>query len=94
MKIKPLGERILVKPIEEKNETNAGIILPDTAKEKPQQAEVLAVGEGKYIEGKLMPLSVKKGDKILFSRYGGDEIKVDGKELKFLNESDILAIIE
>jgi len=94
MKIKPLGERILVKPIEEKNETNAGIILPDTAKEKPQQAEVLATGDGKYIEGKLMPLSVKKGDKILFSRYGGDEIKVDGKELKFLNESDILAIID
>lgn len=94
MKLKPLGDRVLVKPIEEKNETSAGIILPGTAKEKPQQAEVLAVGEGKFIEGKLMPLSVKKGDKILFSKYGGDEIKIDGEELKFLQENDILAIIE
>lgn len=94
MELKPLGERVLVKPIEEKSETKSGIILPSTAKEKPQEGEVLATGEGKYIEGKLVPLSVKKGDRILFSRYGGDEIKIDGEELKFLSESDILAIIE
>ena len=94
MKLKPLGDRVLVKPLEEEELSKGGIVLPDTAKEKPQKGEVLAVGEGKYIEGKLVPLPVKKGDKILFSKYGGDEIKIEGEELKILSEADILAIIE
>lgn len=94
MKIKPLGDRVLVRQLEGEEKSKAGIILPDSAKEKPQEGEVLAVGEGKYIEGKLIPLAVKKGDKVLFSKYGGDEIKVDGEELKILQESDILAILE
>lgn len=94
MKLKPLADRVLVKPSESLEKSKSGIVLPSSVKEKPQEGEVLAVGEGKYIDGKLMPLSVKKGDKVLFSKYGGDEIKVEGEELKILQESDILAIIE
>jgi len=94
MKIKPLGDRVLIRPLESLEKSKAGIVLPESAKEKPQEGEVLSTGDGKYIEGKLVPLSVKKGDKVLFSKYGGDEIKVDGEELKILQESDILAIIE
>lgn len=94
MKIQPLGERVLIEPTEDLEISKSGIVLPSTSKEKPQKGKVLAVGEGKYIEGKLIPLSVKKGDEVLFSKYGGDEIKIDNKELKILNESDILAIIE
>lgn len=94
MKLKPLGDRVLVRPLENLEKSKSGIVLPDTAKEKPQEGEVLAIGSGKYVEGKLVPLDLKKGDKVLFSKYGGDEIKVEGEELKILPESDILAIIE
>jgi chaperonin GroES len=94
MKLKPLGDRVIVRQLESQDEAKFGIVLPDSAKEKPQQGEILAIGEGKYLAGKLVPLAVKVGDKILFSKYGGDEIKIDGKELKILQESDILAIIE
>lgn len=94
MKIKPLGDRILVEQLEAEEKTVGGIILPNSAKEKPQEGKVVAVGSGKIIDGKKMPLDVKKGDKILFSKYGGDEIKFEGKELKIMKEEDILAIIE
>ena len=93
MNVKPLGQRILVKPLSTEEKTKSGIYLPESAKEKPEEGEVLAVGEGKYIEGKLVPLSVKKGDKILFSKYSPDEIKVEGKDLLMIKEEDILAII-
>lgn len=92
-KLKPLGARALVKPLSAKEKTKSGIYLPESAKEKPEEGEVLEVGEGKWIEGKLVPLSVKKGDKIIFSKYGPDEIKVDGEELLIVKEEDILAII-
>ena len=94
MKIKPLGDRVLVRPLETLEKSKSGIVLPDTAKEKPQEGEILATGEGKYIDGKLVPLSVAKGNKVLFSKYGGDEIKLNGENLKIMQESDILAIIE
>lgn len=93
-KIRPLGDKILVEPALSEQKTPSGIIIPDTAKEKPQEGVVAAVGQGKYLGGKLVPLEVKKGDVVLFSKYGGDEIKVEGKEYKILSESDILAIIE
>lgn len=91
--LKPLGDKILVRQLEAEEKTKSGIIVPDSAKEKPQEGEILAVGSGKIIDGKMMPLEVKVGDKILFSKYGGDEIKVDGEELKIISESDVLAII-
>lgn len=94
MKIKPLHDRILIEQLEAEEKTAGGIIIPDSAKEKPQQAKVVAVGSGKIVNGKKVPLDVKKGDKVLFSKYGGDEVEVDGKELKILKEEDILAIIE
>lgn len=94
MKIKPLGDRILVEQLEAESKTAGGIIIPDSAKEKPQQAKVIAVGTGKIVGGKRISLDVKKGDKVLFSKYGGDEVTIDGKELKILKEEDILAIIE
>lgn len=93
-KVKPLGARVLVKPLSVKEMTKSGIYLPETAKEKPEEGEVLEVGEGKYIDGKLVPLSVKKGDKVIFSKYGPDEIKVEGQEFFVIKEEDILAIIE
>lgn len=94
MKIKPLGDRILVEQLEAEEKTAGGIILPSSAKEKPQEGKIVAVGSGKIVSGKRVPLDVKRGDKILFSKYGGDEIKVEGKELKILKEEDVLAIIE
>ena len=94
LKIKPLGDRILVEPIEEKEEKKGGIIIPDSAKEKPQESKVVALGTGKTDDdGKKVPFEVKKGDKVLVSKYGGTEIKLDGKEYKILNSDDILAII-
>ena len=93
-KIRPLGDRVLVRQLEGEEITKSGIVLPDSAKEKPQEGEVIAIGSGKWIDGKLTNLEVKVGDKILFSKYGGDEIKVDGVEYKILKEEDILAIIE
>ena len=93
-KLKPLGDKILVRPLEAEGKTKSGIIVPDSAKEKPQEGEVIAVGSGKIVEGKVQPLEVKVKDKVLFSKYGGDEIKIDGEELKIISETDILAIIE
>ena len=96
MKIKPLADHVLIKPIEEEEKTKTGILLPETAeKEKPEQGEVIAVGPGKRTsEGKLIPLEVKKGDKVLFTKYGPTEIKIEGKKYLIAREEDILAIIE
>ena len=94
MKIKPLGDRVLVKRIKEEDKTKGGIIIPDTAKEKPQEGRVMAVGKGKVAEnGKLITPEVKAGDKILFGKYSGSEIKLDGDEHIVLREDDILGII-
>jgi chaperonin GroES len=95
MKVKPLGDRVLVKPIEEKEVKRGNIIIPDTAKEKPQQGEVIAVGKGKVTEdGKVIPMEVKVGDKVLYGKYSGTEIKIDGVEYLILHQDDILGIIE
>ncbi|MEW6557470.1 MAG: co-chaperone GroES [Elusimicrobiota bacterium] len=95
MNIKPLGDRVIVKPAEEKEVKKGGIIIPDTAKEKPQEGEVIAVGPGKVDEsGKRVPIDVKVGDKVLFKKYGGEEIKIDDVEYKILEQDDIIAIIE
>ena len=91
-KLQPLADRVLVQPIEQEEKTKSGIYLPDTAKEKPQEGKVLAVGPGKTSEeGKLIPMNLKVGDVIIYSKYGGTEIKVDNEELIILRESDILA---
>ena len=95
MKIRPLGDRILVKRIKEEERTKGGIIIPDTAKEKPQEGKVVAVGKGKYDDnGKLIPIDVKAGDKILFGKYSGSEVKIDGEEHLILREDDILGILD
>ena len=95
MKIRPLHDRILVKREEEKEVKKGGIIIPDTAKEKPQEGKVIAVGGGKVNEdGKKIPLDVKAGDKILFGKYSGSEVKIDDKEYLILREEDVLAILE
>lgn len=94
MNIKPLGDRILVKVIESEETTKSGIVLPGTAKEKPMQGEVLAVGSGEMIDGKKVPLELKKGDKIIYSKYAGTEVKVDGNEYLIIRQSDVLAVIE
>ncbi|PKM83344.1 MAG: co-chaperone GroES [Firmicutes bacterium HGW-Firmicutes-14] len=95
MKVKPLGDRILIKPLAAEEKTASGIVLPDTAKEKPQQGEILAVGSGKLLEnGQKVELEVKVGDKVIYSKYAGNEIKIDGEECMILNERDILAIVE
>ncbi len=95
MNLKPLGDRILVEPAEEKETKKGGIIIPDTAKEKPMESVVVALGTGKLDDnGKRIPFEVKKGDRVLVSKYGGTEIKLDGKEYKILNADDILAVIE
>ena len=95
MKIQPLADRIVVKVLEAEEVTKGGIVLPDTAQEKPQEAEVIAVGKGKISdEGKLIPTEVKVGDKILFGKYSGTEITMDGTEYLILKEEDILAIIK
>ena len=95
MKIQPLADRIMVKVLEAKEVTKGGIVLPDTAKEKPQEAEVVAVGKGKVSdEGKAVALEVKVGDKVLFGKYSGTEISVDGQEYLILKEEDILAIVK
>lgn len=96
LKVNPLGDRLLVEPIEDKEQqSEGGIIIPDSAKEKPTEAKVLSLGTGKTDDsGNKIPFEVKKGDKVLISKYGGTEIKIDGKELKILNSDDILAIVE
>ena len=92
IKLKPLGDRLIVRAIEEEETTASGLVLPDTAKEKPQKGKVLAVGDGKLDEaGKRIPLDVSEGDEVLYSKYGGTEIKVDGEDLLVLRESDVLA---
>lgn len=93
--IRPLHDRLIVKRLDEEQKTKGGIIIPDTAKEKPQEGEVLAVGNGKILDdGKKIPLDVKVGDKVLFSKYSGTDIKLDGEEYLILKEDDIQAIIE
>jgi len=95
MKIRPLGDRVLVQPLEVAEQKKGGIIIPDSAKEKPQEGKVIAVGTGKRDDdGKLIPFNVKKGDKILMPKYGGTEVKVDDEEYQIMREDDILAVIE
>ena len=95
MKIRPLHDRILVERLEEGEVKRGGIIIPDTAKEKPQEAKVIAVGNGKVTEdGKKIPLDVKAGDRILFGKYSGSEVKIEDKEYLILREEDVLAILE
>ncbi|MGH7819833.1 MAG: co-chaperone GroES [Candidatus Binatia bacterium] len=95
MKIRPLGDRVLIRRVAEEEKTKGGIIIPDTAKEKPQEGKVIAVGKGKADEdGKVRPLDVKAGDRILFSKYAGTEIKLEGEEHLILREEDILGVIE
>jgi chaperonin GroES len=95
MKIRPLQDRVIVKRIEEEEKTKGGIIIPDTAKEKPQEGKVIAVGKGKVNDdGKLTPLDVKVGDKILFGKYSGSEIKLNGEEHLIMREDDILGVVE
>lgn len=95
LNLRPLGSRVVVEPIEQEEITAGGIVLPETAKEKPQQGKVLAVGPGDRDEdGDYIPMDVKVGDRVLFAKYSGTEVKIDGKKLLILRESDILAIIE
>jgi len=95
MKLKPLGDRLIVRAVEEEETTASGIVLPDTAKEKPQKGEVLAVGDGaRDDDGERIPLDVATGDVVLYSKYGGTEVKVDGEDLLVLRESDVLAKVE
>jgi chaperonin GroES len=96
MNLKPLGDRLIVRAVEEEETTASGIVLPETAKEKPQKGEVLAVGDGAWDEDgeKRIPLDVAKGDIVLYSKYGGTEVKVDGEDLLVLRESDVLAKVE
>jgi len=95
VKLRPLHDRILVKRLEEEDERHGSIIIPDTAKEKPQQAKVIAVGNGKVTDdGKKLPLDVKAGDRILFGKYSGSEVKIDGEEYLILREEDVLGILD
>ena len=95
MSIRPLQDRLIVKRIDEEETTAGGIIIPDTAKEKPQEGKVIAVGKGKIGEdGKVQPLDVKKGDKVLFSKYGGTEVNIEGEEHLIIREDDILGVVE
>ena len=95
MKLKPLGDRIVVKVLSQEEKTKGGIVLPDTAKENPQEGEVKAVGTGRVLDnGQKLPLDVKVGDRVLFSKYGGTEVKVDGDEFLILSERDVLAVID
>ena len=94
IKIKPLEDRVLVRPDEAEQTTASGIVIPDTAKEKPQEGEILAVGPGKRSDtGDLIPMDVKEGDKVMYSKYGGTEIKLDGEDLLILSARDILAVL-
>ncbi|NLM43915.1 MAG: co-chaperone GroES [Clostridiales bacterium] len=94
MNIKPLGDRVVVKVLEQEETTKSGIVLPGTAKEKPMQGEVLAVGSGELVDGKKIPLELKVGDKVIYSKYAGTEVKIDGEEYLILRQNDVLAIIE
>jgi chaperonin GroES len=92
--IRPIGDKIVVKPVLREEVSKGGIILPETASEKPQEGEVIAVGSGKIVGGKVMPLEVKVGDKVYFTKYAPTEIKIDGEEYYILSESDVLAVLE
>ena len=95
MKVRPLHDKIVVKRIDAPETTKGGIVIPDTAKEKPQEGEVVAVGKGRILDGgKIVPLEVKKGDRILFGKYGGTEIKLEGEDYIILDENEVLAVIE
>ncbi len=95
MKIKPLGDRVLVEPVEADEVAKGGIIIPDTAKEKPQEGKIIAVGTGKLDDdGKVIPFNVKKGDIVLMPKYGGTEVKIDGKEMLIMEEADIMAVLK
>ena len=95
MKVRPLHDRVIVKRLEEEEKTKGGIIIPDSAKEKPIEGKVIAVGDGKIKEdGTKIPMGIKKGDRVLFTKYGGTEIKIDGEEHLMMREDDVLAIIE
>ncbi|MCL6449776.1 MAG: co-chaperone GroES [Acetobacteraceae bacterium] len=95
MKLRPLGDRVVVQVIEQEERTKGGIVLPDTAKEKPQQGKVLAVGSGRVLDnGEKVPLEVKVGDRIIFSKYSGSEVKLEGEEILILSERDVLAVVE
>ena len=95
MKIRPLDDRVVVEPVEAEEKTAGGIVLPDTAKEKPQKGKIVAVGDGKLLDdGARGEMAVKKGDLVLYAKYGGTEIKIDGKDLLIMRESDILAKVE
>ena len=95
MNLKPLGDRLIVKAIEEEETTASGIVLPDTAKEKPQKGTVVAVGPGKLLDsGKRVDVAVKKGDVVLYGKYSGSDIKIEGEELKILHETDLLGLVE
>lgn len=93
MNIKPLSDNILIEPVEKEQKTPSGIVIPDTAKEKPQEGKVIAAGPGRTEEGKRVPLGVKVGDKVLYKKWGGNEIKLEGKEYLFIKEEDLLAIL-
>ena len=95
VRLRPLGDRVIVKPIEKKDEVRSGLIIPDTAKEKPQEGEIIAAGKGKIgDDGKLIPMDVKAGDKILYGKYSGTEVKLDGQEYLIMHQDDILGIVE
>ncbi|MCX7721193.1 MAG: co-chaperone GroES [Dictyoglomus thermophilum] len=95
MKLRPIGDRVVVKVIEQEEKTKGGIVLPDTAKEKPQQGKVIAVGTGRILDnGQKVPLEIKEGDRVIFAKYAGTEVKIEGEEYLILSERDILAVIE
>ena len=94
MNLKPLGDRVVIKVKEEQEKTASGIVLPGTAKEKPQEAKVLAVGSGEVVDGKKIELEVKVGDNVIYSKYSGTEVKIEGEEYLIVRQSDILAIVE
>ncbi len=92
-KVAPLADRVVIKAIEEAEQMRGGLYIPDTAKEKPQQGEIIAVGPGKYEDGKLVPMGVKVGDKVLYGKYSGTEVTIDGENYLILRESDVLAVV-
>jgi chaperonin GroES len=94
MNLKPLGDRVLVKAVEQEEVTASGLVLPDTAKEKPQRGKVLAVGEGRYVDGARVPLDLVEGDEVIYSKYGGTEVKYNGEEYLLLSARDVLAVVE
>ena len=94
MQVKPLGDRVVLKPVEMEEKTKGGIVLPGTAKEKPQMAEVVAVGPGGLVDGKEVKMNVKVNDKVIYSKYAGTEVKIDGQDIILVRQSDILAVVD